>query len=81
MISIPMSFATLLQVMDEACNDINPDLCQCNRCKMASEMAVVDVCRGSLVRAQVGVRRGTEAILLHQDWIHQDKNTFDYYFI
>ena len=28
-------------------------------------MSVVDVCRGSLVRAKVGARRGTEAILLH----------------
>ena len=27
--------------------------------------AAVDVCRGSLVRAQVGTRRGTEAKLLH----------------
>ena len=31
----------------------------------ASRVAVVNVCRGSLVRAQVGARRGTEAILLH----------------
>ena len=31
----------------------------------ASGVAVVDVCRGSLVRAQVGARRGMEAILLH----------------
>ena len=30
-----------------------------------SRVAVVDVCRGSLVGAQVGARRGTEAILLH----------------
>jgi hypothetical protein len=32
----------------------------------ASRVAVVDVCRGSLVRAQVGARGGTEAILLHE---------------
>ena len=32
-------------------------------------MTVVDVCRGSLVRAQVGARRGTEAILLHTVYI------------
>ena len=35
--------------------------------------AVVDVFRGSLVRAQVGARRGTEETLLHQvksDCIH-----------
>ena len=31
----------------------------------ASWVSVVDVCRGSLVRAQVGARRGMEAILLH----------------
>ena len=31
----------------------------------ASWVSVVDVCIGSLVRAQVGPRRGTEAILLH----------------
>ena len=31
----------------------------------ASWEAVVDVCRGSMVLAQVGVRRGTEAILLY----------------
>jgi hypothetical protein len=30
-----------------------------------SRVAVVDVCRGSLVRAQVGARRRTEAKLLH----------------
>jgi hypothetical protein len=28
-------------------------------------VSFVDVCRGSLVRAQVGMRRGTETILLH----------------
>ena len=33
----------------------------------ASWVSVVDVCRGSLVRAQVGARRGTEAILLYRD--------------
>ena len=27
---------------------------------------MVDVCRGTLVRAQVGARRGTEAIVLHR---------------
>ena len=33
----------------------------------------VDVCRGSLVRAKVGVRRGTEAILLHtQSWVNRE---------
>jgi hypothetical protein len=35
----------------------------------------VDVCRGSLVRAQVGVRRGTETILLHLQ-----KNAITIYF-
>ena len=33
----------------------------------ALRVSVVDVCRGSLVRAQVGAKRETEAILLHQD--------------
>ena len=33
----------------------------------ASWKAVVDLCRGSLVRAQVGARRKTEATLLHME--------------
>ena len=33
-----------------------------------SWVSVVDLCRGSLVRARVGARRGTEAILLHWPW-------------
>ena len=34
-----------------------------------SRVSVVDVCRGSLVRAQVGAWRGKEAIPLHMDEI------------
>ena len=47
-----------------------PLLCKdCSFCgaigNNASRVSVVDVCRGSLVRAQVGARRGMEAIPLH----------------
>jgi aspartyl aminopeptidase len=44
----------------------------------ASRVAVVDVCRGSLVRAQVGARRGTETKLLHMHSIREVQAKLDY---